>query len=563
LINFSVFRYFSLIRQVIIKSNMMVSINEFLPIEMVDMILMDWVLPNGDDNLWSEILAYYIQVHVCKLWKLLVESVMIDLKHRAEIRLWNTSMGFYDRFDKKGERKTFRHHEHVPGVLARVAAKTGNVPILRWLKIEHTLTKPTGRSFFNYTICKRAACGGSVELLEWLVMQCACWGPEVCKGAAKKGHLQVLEWADRKGMITVRSSDAVHENSTFAVMHRIAVRHGSLDTLKFLRSKARSPLKTITCVKDSWAIGLFFRAAKVGSVVMEWLSDNTIMCGCPTCRFSHIPTMCDRACGMGRIDVLDWMWDMWGIYGLAAEPQRCFKFYKKAARGGHLNVIKWLKAKEFLWGRSLCNKAACHPNGLEIIKWARSSIHKYPAPWNTDTTSNACHYGNTDTLIWLVENGCGVELKPTIIINAAIRHHDTRLLQWAMDKKFCTWEVCESPFCGTRYVTSVCLEKRNRTMFEWAVKNGCPISTFETNEAAFMLQLDRLKTLIDGGFPYDVDQLNAKILFAQMAPPRHELELGPVLVYVDGLPPWKELEHPLWKSREWWALPKSKRFVSL
>ena len=73
-----------------------------------------------------------------------------------------------------------------------------------------------------------------------------------------------------------------------------------------------------------------------------------------------------------------------------------------AARIGDFEALKALRcAEKFPWGYSTCENAA-KGGHLEVLKWAREN----DCPWNEWTCENAAKGGHLEILKWARENGC-------------------------------------------------------------------------------------------------------------------------------------------------------------
>ena len=72
-----------------------------------------------------------------------------------------------------------------------------------------------------------------------------------------------------------------------------------------------------------------------------------------------------------------------------------------AARGGHLDVLKWARENDCPWDKWTCAFAA-EGGHLEILKWAREN----GCPWDEGTCSYAAYGGHLDVLQWARANGC-------------------------------------------------------------------------------------------------------------------------------------------------------------
>ena len=102
-----------------------------------------------------------------------------------------------------------------------------------------------------------------------------------------------------------------------------------------------------------------------------------------------------------------------------------------AARGGHLEVLKWAHENDCPWGVWTCAFAA--ENGhLEILKWA----HENDCPWDEWTCRKGAEGGHLEVLIWARENGCPWD--EWTCANAAIRGH-LEVLKWARENG-CPWD---------------------------------------------------------------------------------------------------------------------------
>ena len=71
-----------------------------------------------------------------------------------------------------------------------------------------------------------------------------------------------------------------------------------------------------------------------------------------------------------------------------------------AARGGHLNVLKWCRSQTppCPWDEETCAMAASWGH-LEVLKWARDQDP--PCPWDWRTTQFAAEEGRLEVLKWV------------------------------------------------------------------------------------------------------------------------------------------------------------------
>jgi hypothetical protein len=71
-----------------------------------------------------------------------------------------------------------------------------------------------------------------------------------------------------------------------------------------------------------------------------------------------------------------------------------------AARGGHLEVLRWLRAKKgrCSWTSSVCDSAA-EQGHLHVLEWLRS--WSPPGKWGAETCTAAARGGRVEVLQWL------------------------------------------------------------------------------------------------------------------------------------------------------------------
>ena len=102
-----------------------------------------------------------------------------------------------------------------------------------------------------------------------------------------------------------------------------------------------------------------------------------------------------------------------------------------AARGGHLEVLKWARANDCPWDEWTCAEAA--ENGhLEVLQWAREN----GCPWDDETCSHAAERGHLEILKWARESGCPWDWR-TCAGLAVAGHLD--MLKWARENG-CPWD---------------------------------------------------------------------------------------------------------------------------
>lgn len=107
--------------------------------------------------------------------------------------------------------------------------------------------------------------------------------------------------------------------------------------------------------------------------------------------------VCDIAAYFGWIDLLEW-----------ARNNCCGwneKTFSEAVRGGHLEMIEYLKKNGCPMNASACVYASDLPNNLEILKLLRNGpSDPEPCPWDEDLCY--CARFRPEIITWLNENNC-------------------------------------------------------------------------------------------------------------------------------------------------------------
>ena len=113
---------------------------------------------------------------------------------------------------------------------------------------------------------------------------------------------------------------------------------------------------------------------------------------------------CAMAAKIGHLEMLKW-----------ARAKECSwdeETCAMAAKNGHLEMLKWARAQECPWDKRTCEYAA--KNGhLEMLKWARGRAGRRggspqvgECPWDKRTCEAAAANGHLDVLKWARANGC-------------------------------------------------------------------------------------------------------------------------------------------------------------
>ena len=160
-----------------------------------------------------------------------------------------------------------------------------------------------------------------------------------------------------------------------------------------------------------------------------------------------------------------------------------------AAYSGHLEVIKWLRAKGCPWGTSASNYAA-RKGHLEVLQWMRAQDP--PCLWDSVVCFEAARNGHLEVLRWARSQGCPWDGRVTRV---AARNGHLEVLQWmrAQDPP-CPWD---------KYVCHFAAQKGHLEVLRWARSQGCPWDEDAPCAAARNGHLKVLKWLIKEGCPYN------------------------------------------------------------
>eukprot|EP00594_Rhizosolenia_setigera_P001752 CAMPEP_0178952832 /NCGR_PEP_ID=MMETSP0789-20121207/8073_1 /TAXON_ID=3005 /ORGANISM="Rhizosolenia setigera, Strain CCMP 1694" /LENGTH=302 /DNA_ID=CAMNT_0020634005 /DNA_START=115 /DNA_END=1023 /DNA_ORIENTATION=- len=152
--------------------------------------------------------------------------------------------------------------------------------------------------------------------------------------------------------------------------------------------------------------------------VLDWLlqqRNNIVLSG-----------ICNAAAEEGRIDVLEEVWKDEGYKGYVFRDVN-----HHAARGGKLNVLKWIEKKGEYIDKWKCAKEAVEKGQLHIIQWLKEEkglqlfgelyyfaidggghflilkwLREQACPWDDYIFKYAAVHGNLEILQWLHDEGC-------------------------------------------------------------------------------------------------------------------------------------------------------------
>ena len=135
---------------------------------------------------------------------------------------------------------------------------------------------------------------------------------------------------------------------------------------------------------------------------------------------------------------------------------------------GHLEVLKWLRAKGCPWGKGTSNWAA-RGGQLEVLQWMRAQDP--PCPWNSRVCFDAASEGHLDVLRWARSQGCPWDEK---VPRAAARNGHLEVLRYARSQG-CPWD---------KKVPRAAAGNGHLEVLRWLVKEGCPYDKRQCRDAA-------------------------------------------------------------------------------
>ena len=139
-----------------------------------------------------------------------------------------------------------------------------------------------------------------------------------------------------------------------------------------------------------------------------------------------------------------------------------------AALGGHLEVLKWLRAKGCPWGTTTSTGAAFLGH-LEVLQWMRAQDP--PCPWDSRVCYSAASKGHLEVLRWARSQGCPWDEE---VPYAAASCGRLEVLRWARSQG-CPWDG---------RATRVAAMHGHLKVLKWLIKEGCPYDKGECREAA-------------------------------------------------------------------------------
>lgn len=291
---------------------------------------------------------------------------------------------------------------------------------------------------------------------------------DVCGQAARADQFEVLKWAESSGYAMFASPCD-------------AAKNGNLEMLEWIHENG-----------DSWEIETVYMTCKCAIVaghlhILKWMLEQDY-------KLSRDSLW--KAARYGHQHIVEWLVgkDVCMRVNIDGETTR-FTIddiaFMKAAKGGHFELLKWMKENgplSHIWYMTASHAASY--GSIEILEWLRAEGCQF----GHDIPTFAARGGHIPVLKWLrsvgFEPGCDA-------CNVAADYGHIHVLEW-LDSVGCLSDNFE-------YI--VAAESGHIEVVKWLREKGRPIDNDDLNEmcsrAARCGQLEMLKWLRSEGYPCD------------------------------------------------------------
>lgn len=251
-----------------------------------------------------------------------------------------------------------------------IAAGSGNLQLLIWsMHQEGTMC--------DYKVFAAAAGSGNAEMIRLLRdTGCMC-DSRAYENAARKGHIKIIELLHWYGY---------HMRPSIC---EVAAANGQLEILKWLKRKFG------VGIDNFWQPHVCAFAAKYGHLeTLKWL--RSAECNCP-----WDGDTCCEAAASNQLDVLEW-----AVNNGAELTPMTFNLAAESG-GATLKFLYKHGCPRDQWATAY----AIQYNRLDVLKWMKTLPD---ITWTCNVTVIAAIRGYLDTLKWLVETGCPINVDDCI-----------------------------------------------------------------------------------------------------------------------------------------------------
>ncbi len=379
--------------------------------------------------------------------------------------------------DKGAEVMPRDEHGRTP---MHLAAAEGHVPAMEWLLDKGAKVMP--RDEQGLTLIHLAAAGGHVPAMEWLLDKDAEVMPRDEQGltpmhlAAEGGHVPAMEWLLDKGAEVMP-----RDEQGLTPMH-LAAAEGHVLAMKWLLDKGAEVMSR----DEDGQTPMHFAAAEGHVPVMEWLLDKGADVGVhadyPHWRWTPL----SDSCFSGHLEATKWLLGHGADMSIGRNP------FNAAARGGHVNLMVWLKDNYYYRAISPDGWTAMHSaalgNQVPAMEWLLTQEQSVKTNDKKGITPMyaAAMVGSLDAMKWLEEKGADVMIRTKIgrtLMHAAAASGDVPTMEWLLSKGVCVNDQAKNSdtplhaaIKGDPY-TVVLKSTGNLDAMKWLLDHGADIST--------------------------------------------------------------------------------------
>ena len=307
------------------------------------------------------------------------------------------------------------------------AAQGGHVPAMEWLMGKGAEVAPRDKDGPTPMHC--AAQGGHVPAMEWLMDKGAKIASRDEDGqtpmhcAAQGGHVPAMEWLMDKGAkIASRDEDGQ------TPMH-YAAEGGHVSAMEWLMDKGAE-----IASRDKHGLTPMHAAAEGGHVsamALLQIRGAEINVGS-----ERVWTPLSYSCFSGHLEATKWLLAHGANINLGRPP------YHAAARGGHVNLMIWLKDNNYQTeskDKWTAMHSAALGNQIDAMEWLLAQGERLDARNKDGLTPiyAAAMVGSIDAMKWLAEKGANVMVitkNGRTLMHAAAASGDLATMEWLLSK---------------------------------------------------------------------------------------------------------------------------------
>ena len=255
-----------------------------------------------------------------------------------------------------------------------IAARFGHICILEWLYNNDRLG--TGDRVLD-----SAARYNQKDVIKWAISVNLRSSSSACSEACRYGNLDVLKLLVENGFLV---------NGGFRTPCGLAVQGNHMNILVYLISIGHSNFEPLS---------LSYASLNGNLDMVKILRSHGFSWKIPSTYFGQEVYVISEAARGGHLEVMKWMVENGCPIGMRA--------FNEAAGFGDVKILEWLRDKGCQWENRTMVYASSNSN-LDAIKW----LHSNGCPWDNRAVFSAAYKNNKEILGWLIDNGCPSEFHP-------------------------------------------------------------------------------------------------------------------------------------------------------